>query len=100
LTNEYQKNMGREEFLNFIYIKLVQKFNIILDLMKKNKISTEELKILYKTKDKILKVFEILIINSNDKEFQNLLKELSILTISKDIKNIKYVAEFCKNVRN
>jgi hypothetical protein len=93
----YQNNLSTSEFLYIVFTKINLKLEKVIILMKTNKRTYLETKELFETKSKIIEVFNILSMETNDKELSNLYLYLSSLLSTTDIKNIETVVEFCKN---
>ena len=96
MISQYQKNITNVELLYILYLKMEQKINELIILLKKNK-NIENSKKINDIKNILFEVFDILINNTNNKELKNIYIYLMNKISSNNIDNIKIVLNFCKN---
>ena len=92
----YQNNLSTSEFLYIIFTKTHLKLDKVIKLMKIKKRTYLETKELFETKSKIIEMFNLLSMETNDDELRNLYLYLSKLLSSTELNNIQKVIDFCK----
>lgn len=96
----YDNTLSTKDFLYIVYLKIEIKMKYIIELMENGLSSTSHLIEFYETKSKMIEVFNVLSLNSSDKDLIKTYDYLSLLIASDDINNYNIVIDYCKKIRS
>lgn len=94
----YETNLSTHDFLYTVYVKMEQKLNRIISLIKEEKPFQNNNEI-YTTKSKMIEIINMLSLSTQDKTLINDFNTLASLIISIDVLDIIKASDYCREIR-